>query len=79
MFSIANITRLNIFIPKILRARSVYVSNTRLGSQAENPNDTSEVNPNYENRNPRSLESTGHQYKRTGWNLHYPSKEFYYR
>ncbi len=37
------------------------------------------LNPNYENRNPRNLEWSGHQYKRFGWNLQYPPKDFYHR
>ncbi|CAF1014044.1 unnamed protein product [Brachionus calyciflorus] len=35
--------------------------------------------PNYENRNPRNLEWSGHQYKRFGWNLQYPPKDFYHQ
>ncbi len=37
------------------------------------------VNPNYENRNPRNLEWSGHQNKRFGWNLQYPPKDFYHQ
>jgi len=38
-----------------------------------------EVNPNYVNRNPRNLEWSGQQYKRFGWNLQYPPKDFYHQ
>ena len=52
-------------------------------SQIRNKNTTEsqsvEFNPNYENRNPRSLEWSGLQYKRNGWNLQYPSKDFYHQ
>jgi len=37
------------------------------------------ISPNHLNRNPRNLESTGHQYKRFGWNLQYPPSDFYYQ
>lgn len=36
-------------------------------------------NPNYVNKNPRNLEWSGHQYKRFGWNLQYPPKDFYHQ
>ena len=38
-----------------------------------------EFNPNYTNKNPRNLEWSGHQYKRFGWNLQYPPKDFYHQ
>ncbi len=37
------------------------------------------INSNYVNRNPRNLEWSGHQFKRFGWNLQYPPKDFYHR
>lgn len=36
-------------------------------------------NQNYKNKNPRNLEWSGHQYKRFGWNLQYPPKDFYHQ
>ena len=53
------------------------LSQFRFKSSSESQ--TVEFNPNYENRNPRNLEWTGHQYKRFGWNLQYPPKDFYHQ
>jgi len=33
----------------------------------------------YVNKNPRNLEWSGHQYKRFGWNLQYPPKDYYHQ
>jgi hypothetical protein len=37
-----------------------------------------EFNSKYLNKNPKNLEWSGHAYKREGWNLHYPPKNFYH-
>ena len=37
-----------------------------------------EFNPRYLNKNPRNLEWSGHAYKRMGWHLQYPPKDFYH-
>ncbi len=66
--------------PSLLRVDFKLLSANKLKySQDSEDKKEPQFNPNYVNRNPRNLEWSGDQYKRFGWNLQYPSKDFYHR